>query len=161
MLYRRQILLGAAFLLTLAASVFNLPWQNTVGADAESIVSEPAPKLLQPNASASARARAEVPVRLRGSGANPFVAHDWTPPPVVQAVRAEVPRAPPLPFVYLGKMLDGKEVTAFVSQGGKTHLLRGGDTLRDYRVDTITTSEITFVYLPLHEKQRLPIGIEN
>jgi hypothetical protein len=79
----------------------------------------------------------------------------------VQVVRAVVPKAPPLPFVYMGKMLDGKAVTAFVSMGGQTHLLHGGDTLREYRVEAISAKEITFVYLPLNEKQRLSFGSEN
>jgi hypothetical protein len=101
-------------------------------------------------------------VRLRRTNANPFAARSWTPPPPpAPVVRAVVPKAPPLPFLYLGKMLDGKAVTAFVSMGGQTHLLHGGDTVRDYRVEAISAKEITFVYLPLNEKQRLSFGSEN
>jgi hypothetical protein len=58
-------------------------------------------------------------------------------------------------------MFDGKAVTAFVSMGGATHLLHGGDTVRDYRVESISAREITFVYLPLNQKQRLSLGSEN
>jgi hypothetical protein len=137
----RQILLGAAVLLTLV--------------DASASASASASVPTEPSA------RNEVPVRLRRSNANPFAARSWTPPPPVQVVRPVVPKAPPLPFVYLGKMLDGKAVTAFVSIGGQTHLLHGGDTVRDYRVESISSKEITFVYLPLNEKQRLPFGSEN
>ena len=108
-----------------------------------------------------APSRNETPVRLGRSNANPFAVRSWTPPPPVQVVRPVAPKAPPLPFVYLGKMLDGKAVTAFVSMGGQTHLLHGGDTVRDYRVEAISAKEITFVYLPLNEKQRLPFGSEN
>ena len=133
----RQILPGAALLLMLAvtSASANAATETTAGSDA--------------------------PVRLRRSNANPFAVRSWTPPPPVQVVRAVVPKAPPLPFVYMGKMLDGKAVTAFVSMGGQTHLLHGGDTLRDYRVEAISAKEITFVYLPLNEKQRLSFGSEN
>ena len=131
--YLRHILLGAALLLTLAA----------------------------PGAAAESTAHNAVPARLKRSTANPFAAVSWAPPPPVQVVRVVVPKAPPLPFVYLGKMLDGKAVTAFVSMGGQTHLLHSGDTLRDYRVEAISAKEISFVYLPLNEKQRLPFGSEN
>jgi hypothetical protein len=58
-------------------------------------------------------------------------------------------------------MLDGTRVTAFVSMGANTHLLHIGDTLREYRVEEISPREITFVYLPLNQKQRLSLGIEN
>jgi hypothetical protein len=100
-----------------------------------------------------------VAVRLRRSNGDPFAARSWAPPPVVRP--PEAPRAPPLPFVYLGKMLDGTRVTAFVSMGANTHLLHIGDTLREYRVEEISPREITFVYLPLNQKQRLSLGIEN
>jgi hypothetical protein len=133
----RQNLLGAAVLLTLAVT------------SASASPSKETP------------ARKDAPVRLQRASANPFAAHSWTPPPPPQVVRVVVPKAPPLPFVYMGKMLDGKAITAFVSMGGQTHLLHGGDTLRDYRVEAISAKEITFVYLPLNEKQRLPFGSEN
>ena len=136
----RQILPGAALLLMVAvtSASANAATETTAGNDA--------------------------PVRLRRSNANPFATRSWEPPPPpppVQVVRPVTPKAPPLPFVYMGKMLDGKAVTAFVSLGGQTHLLHGGDTLRDYRVEAISVKEITFVYLPLNEKQRLSFGSEN
>jgi hypothetical protein len=137
----RHILPGAAVLLVLCS------------ADASTSVPSQTP--------APTPARNDVPSRLQRSNANPFAARSWTPPPPVQVVRAVVPKAPPLPFVYMGKMLDGKAVTAFVSMGGQTHLLHGGDTLREYRVEAISAKEITFVYLPLNEKQRLSFGSEN
>jgi hypothetical protein len=136
----RQILPGAALLLMLAVT----------RAGASTSVPPETP------------ARKDAPVRLHRTNANPFAARSWAPPPPpASVVRAVVPKAPPLPFEYLGKMLDGKAVTAFVSMGGQTHLLHSGDTVRDYRVDAISAKEITFVYLPLNEKQRLSFGSEN
>jgi hypothetical protein len=100
-----------------------------------------------------------VAVRLHRSSGDPFAARSWVSPSVV--LPPETPKAPPLPFVYLGKMFDGKAVTAFVSMGANTHLLHSGDTVRDYRVEAINAREITFVYLPLNQKQRLSLGSEN
>jgi hypothetical protein len=140
----RQLLPGAALLLMLADASFS----------ASVIASTSVPR--------ETPARADAPVRLHRTNANPFATRSWVPPPPpAPVVRAVVPKAPPLPFVYLGKMLDGKAVTAFVSMGGQTHLLHGGDTVRDYRVEAISAKEITFVYLPLNEKQRLSFGSEN
>jgi hypothetical protein len=77
------------------------------------------------------------------------------------AAKQPAPTAPPLPFKYLGKLMDHGVVTAFVSQGALTHLLHKGDVLAEYRVEKITPIDVTFVYLPLNERQRLPIGSEN
>ena len=91
---------------------------------------------------------------------NLFASRSWQPPPP-PAPKAEAPRAPALPFRFLGKLLQDADVTVFVSQGTVTHLLRKGDVLANYRVDDITPLEMTFVYLPLNEKQSLTFGSAN
>jgi hypothetical protein len=101
-----------------------------------------------------------APGRFVAKPANLFAARSWQPPPP-PAPKAEAPKAPALPFHFLGKLLQDGDVTAFVSQGTVTHLLRKGDVLANYRVDEITPSEMTFVYLPLNEKQRLSFGSAN
>jgi hypothetical protein len=82
----------------------------------------------------------------------PRAQHAPPPPP---------PGAPPLPFAYLGRMQDGAAMTVFVSQGARNHVLRSGDTLAPYKVESISPTDITFVYLPLGEKQRLTFGSEH
>jgi hypothetical protein len=100
--------------------------------------------------------------RFGPAAANLFASRSWQPPPPpVVAARQAAPTAPPLPFKYLGKLMDHGVVTAFVSQGALTHLLHKGDVLAEYRVEKITPVDVTFVYLPLNERQRLPIGSEN
>ena len=99
---------------------------------------------------------------MQHSKANAFAAIGWQPPaPKTKPVPPPAPRAPPLPFVYLGKMQEGAVVTAFVSQAGRTHVLHAGDTVDSYRVDRISPRDMTFVYVPLGEKQRLSFGSEN
>lgn len=195
MVQRSHLVLGAAFVLTLAASVFDLPWQH--GGDADGQGTAAATDAAERRAARSAAgnsAAAQAPTsgaasrplhglsaaaghavnsdasgtqpgtaRMHHSKANAFATHSWLPP-VPKAKPAPPPpppRAPPLPFAYLGKMQDGAAVTAFVSQGGRNHVLHSGDTLPQYKVESISPTEITFVYLPLGEKQRLTFGSEN
>ncbi len=89
-----------------------------------------------------------------------FAPHSWQPPPPPPPKPA-APKAPPLPFLYLGKVLEGGEILVFLGQGTRTHLLRRGDVLAEYKVDEITPTEITFVYLPLNQKQHLTFGSAN
>jgi hypothetical protein len=97
--------------------------------------------------------------RFQPPAANLFAARSWLPPPVV--IRVEDPKAPPLPFLYLGKVLEEDGVVAFLKQGERTLLVHRGETHANYRVEDITPSHMTFVYLPLNEKQRLIFGTAN
>jgi hypothetical protein len=68
------------------------------------------------------------------------------------------PAAPPLPFAYIGKMLEDGRLAVFLSRGDESYSVRPGDTIGgEYRVDAVTDKEITFTYLPLKSKQRLPL----
>lgn len=101
-------------------------------------------------------------VRLHASKADPFAAHSWLPPvPVVKAPPPPPPRAPALPFTYLGKLQDGAAVTVFVAQGERSHVLKSGDKLASYQVESISPTDMVFIYLPLGEKQRLSFGTAN
>lgn len=89
-----------------------------------------------------------------------FASRSWLPHPVPQAPLP--PRsAPVLPFSYLGKRLEGSDVMVFLGQGGRTHLIRAGDTVAEYKVEQISSTEVTFTYLPLNEKQLLKFGSAN
>lgn len=79
------------------------------------------------------------------------------PPPPPPA-----PVAPPLPFTAIGfiqgqRIGDGQQQT-FIQQGEKLTVIRQGDTINNtYRVDTITAERIVVTYLPLGQKQTLPL----
>jgi len=64
---------------------------------------------------------------------------------------------PPLPFAYLGKLIEDGKLAVFLSRGGESLSVAQGDTIGEYRVDAVTESEITFTYLPLKTKQKLPL----
>ena len=69
------------------------------------------------------------------------------------------PVAPPLPFRFLGRMIDEGKATLFLSMNERNIVARTGETIDDlYRVDSIENGVAEFTYLPLKQKQTLPIG---
>jgi hypothetical protein len=89
---------------------------------------------------------------------DPFQARSWEPELV--AVRRNLPppppQAPPLPFTYLGKMVDGETATVFLARQDRNYVVRPGDTLDGtYRVESIEDDRIALTYLPLGTGQTL------
>jgi hypothetical protein len=78
------------------------------------------------------------------------------PPPV-----AAVPKAPPLPFRYLGRLDEGGRRVVFLGQGPRTHLVSEGQVVAEYRAEHIGRDGMTLMYLPLNEKQHLSFGSVN
>jgi hypothetical protein len=65
---------------------------------------------------------------------------------------------PPLPFAYIGKVIEDGKLAVFLSRGADSLSVAAGDTIgNEYRVDAVSESEITFTYLPLKAKQKLPL----
>lgn len=92
---------------------------------------------------------------------DPFRARSWEPELAV--VRPNLPppppQAPPLPFAYLGKMIDGEKTTVFLATPDRNYVVRSGDTLDGrYRVESIEEGAVAFTYLPLGTKQTLPFA---
>ena len=72
------------------------------------------------------------------------------------------PQAPPLPFVYMGKLVDDGETIVFLTKENRNYILRQGDTIDGvYRVDKIDERAVSLTYLPLKIKQTLALGGEN
>ncbi len=107
---------------------------------------------------------------IRGSA---FGSKNWKPaPPPKKVVKARPvaaapvvvatpppPSAPPLPFVYLGKMVDGANTTVFLSSQQRNLAVKAGDTIDNvYRVDRIADNNMTLTYLPLNAQQQLYLG---
>lgn len=102
--------------------------------------------------------------RLRNEDAPQDLFAPRTPPPPVQQVAAAapsappVPSAPPLPFKYLGRMVDGSKVLVFLERNQDSLSVAAGDTLDNlYQVESIAETAVHFVYLPLGTKQVLGI----
>ncbi len=120
-------------------------------------------------AAATANAEAIPAVRLdqlerRATGApagDPFQARSWEPAPTVakRNLPPPPPEAPPLPFTYLGKMVDGEQTTVFLAVADRNYVARSGDTLDGrYRVEKIEEDGLALTYLPLGAKQILQFG---
>jgi len=125
-----------------------------------------------PKGAATGLARAATPpagdtaplaqARFQTQNTDAFAPRSWQPPPPRPAPqKAAEPKAPPLPFRFLGKVMEEGAVVAFIAQDARTYLAHKGDVLLDYRVEEVTPAQMTFVYLPLNEKQTLTFGSAN
>lgn len=89
------------------------------------------------------------------AAANLFRAQSWQPPPPPPPP-PEKPKAPPLPFTYLGHLVEDRGVALFLGRQQQTLIVRAGDTIDGtYRVDAITAQRAVFTYLPLDVQQPL------
>lgn len=89
---------------------------------------------------------------------DPFAPRDFAAPgPASGARKPERPAAPPLPFRYLGKMLEDGRLAVFLARGDESLSVKAGQRIGEYRVDKVTETEVVFTYLPLKTKQSLPL----
>ena len=89
--------------------------------------------------------------------ADPFAPKSFTPAQASQQAAPARPEAPPLPFRYLGKLIEDGKLSVFLANGDESVSVTAGARLGDYRVDKVTESEVQFTYLPLKTKQSLPL----
>ncbi|MGH8701652.1 MAG: cohesin domain-containing protein [Burkholderiales bacterium] len=69
------------------------------------------------------------------------------------------PQAPPLPFAFLGQLVEEGRVTVFLTNGDRNWVVREGDTIDGaYRVEAIADRTMTLTYLALNTRQELAIG---
>jgi len=67
--------------------------------------------------------------------------------------------APPLPFQFLGLMIDDDKTTLFLAMKERNIAVSVGEMIDSlYRVDSIDNDVAVFTYLPMKQKQTLPIG---
>lgn len=88
--------------------------------------------------------------------ADPFAPKDFGPRQAQAAAPAR-PEAPPLPFRYLGKLIEDGKLSVFLANGDESLSVSAGARIGDYRVDKVTENEVQFTYLPLKTKQSLPL----
>lgn len=94
-----------------------------------------------------------------------FQARTWyTPPPQarkaipvrVQAPLLPPPSAPPLPFVFIGRVIENDNVILFLSKNGRQYVVKTGETIDgSYKVEKITDDEAILIYLPMNVQQTL------
>ncbi|TDF82161.1 hypothetical protein [Pseudomonas sp. H9] len=82
-----------------------------------------------------------------------------TEQPVAAAPAALPPAAPALPFQFVGRLHDRDDQQVFLQSGEKLYVVRRGDVIDDlYRIEHISATELSVVYLPLHLSQTLSVG---
>lgn len=93
---------------------------------------------------------------------DPFAAKSWyVPPPPPKALPPPPPSAPPLPFGYMGKLIEDGQLTVFLTRQERNYVVKVGDTIDGmYKVEEVRGAAMTLVYLPLNIKQTLMIGGE-
>lgn len=146
----------AAVLAWVPGYFFDAPGSVTPLAPAPSSHAQPA----SPPASV-ARARPLNPVDL-------FASKSWKPAAVLASVTEQpqavvapvvVPVAPALPFQFVGRLDDRDDQQVFLQSGEKLYVVRRGDVIDDtYRIEQISATELSLVYLPLHLSQTLSVG---
>jgi len=91
-----------------------------------------------------------------------FAAKSWyVPPPPPKPVPPPPPSAPPLPFAYMGKLIEDGQMTVFLTKQDRNYVVKSGDTIDGmYKVEEVSARIMTLTYLPLKIKQTLMIGGE-
>jgi Cohesin domain len=83
------------------------------------------------------------------------VAKKAQPPAPVPAA----PVAPPMPYRFAGKIINGSEQELFVAKGDSVIPVKVGDTLDGlYKVESISAERIEIVYLPLGTRDRIAVS---
>jgi hypothetical protein len=100
---------------------------------------------------------------IRRSPAAPvdlFSTRNWTPlPPPMAAAPEGAPTAPPLPYAYMGKKLEGGQWEVYLARDEMTYIVRQGGSLEGtYSVERIDPPTMTLIYRPLGQTQSLVIG---
>ncbi len=142
------------------------------GTSAPGIVQDVAPEVRAPAAQpvatrAAVQAPGEIatilPLRPRTGAAriaNAFAAQDWTPPPPPpKPIVLPPPSAPAVPYTVLGKKFEDGQWQVFLTREDQVFVVKDRDTIENlYRVETTRPPLMTLTYLPLQQRQTLPIG---
>lgn len=163
---KRALILFAALFATLLAAYFAPPAEEAAepvlrgAADRSQASSVPAAIPAHPS---QARMQPRPRSLLPQEPGNLFQVDGPPPPPErsAGAIRPPAPEAPPLPYSYMGKLIEDGIHSVFLLREGhdKPYIVKTGDWLDGkYRVDAISPQLVEFTYLPLGQKQRLQTG---
>ncbi|HMC13337.1 MAG TPA: hypothetical protein VKG67_03235 [Gallionellaceae bacterium] len=163
----RRWLLGAALLLTVAASVGGIDNHGSEVVQADT--SRTRVQHRKPDRPDGGEQSMDIlldklkrPALAAGGVKDLFAAKSWYVPPPSPKGRQQ-PSAPPVPFVYIGMMVEnGSGAIVFLGQQDRVYAVKEGDSIEaNYRVDEIKAPVMILTYLPLGVKQTLQIGEAN
>ena len=93
---------------------------------------------------------------------DPFAPRSFGPAAPARAAAAAQPQVPPLPFQYVGKVIEAGKQEVYVMRGEELLTVARGQKIgNEYRVERITPTAITFTYLPLKTRQTLELPAVN
>jgi hypothetical protein len=157
-LTRTRILIGLAAVATVIA-VVAAPQQPSEAV----AVSTPLPKPARETRASPALVPAALPTRrgLGGQRGDLFSARSSAPraPSVsTQAAAPPVPVAPPNPYRFAGTAVHDGRLHTYVTDGSRVYeVWKGADLERGYRVDSVTTAEVTLIYTALGSRHAIPV----
>jgi hypothetical protein len=71
------------------------------------------------------------------------------------------PQAPPLPFAYVGRLVEDRDTTVFLASGERNLIVRPGEVIDNvYKLEEVGERALVLTYLPLSQRQTLPTGSE-
>jgi hypothetical protein len=112
--------------------------------------------------------RAERTEERTVAATDPFARRSFGPEAAIPAAApdapAPAPQAPPLPFTYLGKVVEDGKLSVFLARGEDSYSVPAGRRHKldpQYRVDKVTETQVVFTYLPMNAKQTLDIPAVN
>jgi hypothetical protein len=160
---RRNVLIVAA--LALVAVVLFDSADDQRGA----VSAAAAPRVSQPPARGAAAPLPEIPLAKldekipRDPVRDAFEMRSWEPPPQPPKVVAPAPpQAPPLPYSYVGKIMEGDQIIVFLAKQDRSYVVKQGETIDGaYKIEDIKGGTLVFTYLPLGQQQILAIGAAN
>jgi len=154
-----------------AAALTWLPPYFMPAEEGEVVLSDIAPAGKTKTASqraAKAGQDAAAPIKDLSPAGDLFAARSWKPAPTLATVTeqpinptpvAQTPSLPPVPFQFIGKIDDRRDLQVFLQNGEKIYVVRSGDVIDDtWRLERISDLELSLVYLPLHVSQTLSVG---
>ncbi|MDE1164590.1 MAG: hypothetical protein PW845_04220 [Pseudomonas sp.] len=137
-------------------------------AEQEATATAPVKARLRGSLPAAGAAKAEAPIKDLSPAGDLFAAKSWKPlatlatvteQPVNPTTVVQAPSAPPMPFQFIGRLDDRRDLQVFLQNGEKIYVVRKGDVIDDtWRIETISDKELRLVYLPLHLAQTLSVG---
>lgn len=154
--FQRWLLLGGALLVTLL-----LVWQSPEPEEPAAVVQ---PRRVAEPAPAAAATAAQYVLAARPPAAEAYV--DLFAPRVVKLAASAAPRLepaqpmpPPLPFTFVGQMVEEGRTKVFLQEGDTMHAVAEGDLLgHGYKVLGIENGRINLLYLPLDMTQTISVG---
>ncbi|WP_110971051.1 hypothetical protein [Pseudomonas huaxiensis] len=120
------------------------------------------------SAATAAKAQSAVRETVKTPLRDLFASKQWksatvlatvTEQPLAVAPLEVLPVAPALPFQFVGRLDDRDDQRVFLQAGEKLYVVRRGDVIDDtYRIEQISATELSLVYLPMHLSQTLSVG---